>query len=281
MFAVRPAETDAQELAEMTDERLVSEGHLQRALEQLQQRGLVRGAAGDQLAQQLAPLRVAQLAEGLGSSARLGGVAVQRRAHRLAAVGGLAGQQPEPGVDADWVVLVTERSEFFEREVQRLRADLRQAEQSIVALESGLRDFHSRADAVSALAEARIALERVSRSVPWRADRVREARGKLREASRQLEAGHVGAAVFFASRAQRITQSLRAEARQVSLWSERRTIRAEKVHLRAGPSTSHRVLEVLLQETPVFPERSAEGWTLVRTPDGRVGWIHASLLAGR
>ena len=83
------------------------------------------------------------------------------------------------------------------------------------------------------------------------------------------------------SRAQRITQTLRAEARQVALWSERRVIRAERVHLRTGPSTEHRIVEILEQETPVFPERTARGWALVRTPDGRVGWGHASLLGPR
>lgn len=190
--------------------------------------------------------------------------------------------EPTPRIDPEvYQRAEVERSEFFEREVERLRADLRQAEESIVALESGLRDFHSRADAVSALAEARIALERVSRSVPWRTERVREARDKLDEAGRQLEAEHVGAAVFFVSRARRITRTLRAEARQVALWSERRVIRAERVHLRAGPSTEHRVVETLRRETPVFPERTVEGWTLVRTPDGRVGWVHASLLGRR
>lgn len=196
--------------------------------------------------------------------------------------GGETAAEPVARIDPEvYQRAEVERSEFFEREVERLRADLRQAEESIVALESGLRDFHSRADAVSALAEARIALDRVSRSVPWRTERVKEARDKLDEASRQIEAGHVGAAVFFVSRAQRITQTLRAEARQVALWSERRVIRAEQVHLRTGPSTEHHIVEILRQETPVFPERTTRGWTLVRTPDGRVGWVHASLLARR
>lgn len=171
-----------------------------------------------------------------------------------------------------------ERTEFYAREVERLRADLKQAEESIVAMESGLRGFQSRADAVSALAEARIALDRVARNVPWRSDRVLEARGKLEEADRQLESGHVGSAVFFASRAQRITETLRAEERQVAAWSERRLIQRERVNLRAGPSTAHRVIDTLVAETPVFPERHHQGWTLVRTPTGQVGWIATALL---
>ena len=171
------------------------------------------------------------------------------------------------------------RSEFFEREVERLRADLRQAEESIVAMESGLRGFQSRADAVSAVAEARIALDRVERRVPWRQDQVREARSKLDEAASQLDRGHVGSSMFFASRAQRITESLLAEARQVEQWSDRRLIDGgESVQLRAGPSLEHHVIDNLTARTPVFPERSHADWKLVRTPSGQVGWVHQSLL---
>lgn len=172
-----------------------------------------------------------------------------------------------------------ERFEFFEREVERLRADLEQAEESLVAMESGLRGFQSRADAVSALAEARIALERVSPSVPWREERVEEAHTKLAEASRQLEAGHVGSAVFFSSRAQRITENLQAEVQQVAGWSQKSLIRGEGAQLRAAPAPESDVVDTLVAQTPVFPERSYENWTLVRTPSGRIGWVHTSLLS--
>jgi len=172
----------------------------------------------------------------------------------------------------------TDRREYLEREVTRLREDLQQAEDSIVQLESGLRGLHTRADAVSAVAEARIALDRVSKSVPWRRDRVGEARAKLEEADRQLAADHFSAAVFFAARAQRITESLRAESQQVAKWSDHRAIRGDRVNLRSAPSETASVVEVLAAETPLFPERSLTDWTLVRTPDGRIGWVHRTLL---
>ena len=53
------------------------------------------------------------------------------------------------------------------------------------------------------------------------------------------------------------------------------------MNLRGGPSTTHPVLEVLGEATPVFAERSDGAWTLVRTLSGRVGWIHAGLLVAR
>jgi hypothetical protein len=172
----------------------------------------------------------------------------------------------------------TERREYLEREVARLRADLQQAEESIVSFESDLRGEQTRADAVSAVAEARIALDRVKRRAPWRRDRIAEAREKLGEADRQLAADHLGAAVFFAARAQRITDSLRAEAERVAQWDARRVIRADRVNLRAEPTERALIVEVLVSQTPLFPERSVGDWTLVRTPDGRVGWVHSTLI---
>jgi hypothetical protein len=182
-------------------------------------------------------------------------------------------------IDPEALVRAQEgRREYLEREVARLRVDLQQAENSIVQLESGLRGIHTRADAVSAVAEARIALDRVSKSVPWQRDRVAEALAKLEEADRQLASDHLGSAVFFAARAKRITDALTAETRQVAKWSNRRVIRGDRVNLRSAPSEAANIVDVLGNETPLFPERSLPDWTLVRTPDGRIGWVHRSLL---
>jgi hypothetical protein len=191
---------------------------------------------------------------------------------------------PEPTVQADAEVYQAaqqERTAHLEREVARLRADLRQAEEAMVTIESGLRGVHTRADAVSALAEARIAVERASQGVAWRPAEVREARAKLEEAERQLEAGHSGSAVFFASRARRIAETLSEEADQIAQHASTRFVRARRVNLRAGPSTDTQVIGVLYEATPVFLERREGDWVLVRTAAGPVGWVHDSLLGPR
>ena len=51
-----------------------------------------------------------------------------------------------------------------------------------------------------------------------------------------------------------------------------------RVNLREGPATDHRIVDVLLQQTPVFPEREENGWVLVRVIAGPAGWVHKSLL---
>jgi uncharacterized protein YgiM (DUF1202 family) len=180
-----------------------------------------------------------------------------------------------------WRQAESERVRVLEREVARLRADLREAEAAMVAIESGLRGAQTRADAVSALAEARIAVERAQAAAPWRRAELAEVSSKLEEAERQFQAGNVGSAVFFASRAQRIADTLREEAQRVAGARGRRVVKAPRVNLRAGPSTEAAVLGVVREATPVLPQRSEGEWVLVRTPDGSAGWIHASLLEAR
>ncbi len=174
-----------------------------------------------------------------------------------------------------------ERADYLAREVERLKAELRRAEKAMISSESGLRGDRSRADAVSTLAEARIAVGRASRNAPWRHAEVEEARAKLEEAERQVQADHFGSAVFFAGRAARIAETLNEEASKARRERHARAILGPRVNLRAGPSTTTPVLEVLIAATPVFPERTDGEWVLVRTPSGRIGWVHGSLLARR
>lgn len=171
-----------------------------------------------------------------------------------------------------------DRTARLELEVERLRADLREAEEAMVAIESGLRGVQGRADAVSTLAESRIAVERASRDVPWRSERIMEAQQKIEEAERQFQAGHTGSAIFFASRARRIAAELAEEAERVASTPGTRFVGGRRVNLRAGPSKEKRVLHVIGYGTPVFPQREDGGWVLVLTPSGQMGWVHGSLL---
>jgi len=175
----------------------------------------------------------------------------------------------------------TERIQVLQREVARLRRDLDEAESAMVAIESGLRGAQTRADAVSALAEARISVERARTTTPWRGAEIAEVTDKLEEAERQFQAGNPGSAVFFASRAQRIADWLSEEGRRVAGTKEARIVTAPRVNLRAGPSTTDAVLAVLSETTLVLPQRSKGEWVLVRTLDGVAGWVHASLLEVR
>jgi hypothetical protein len=173
----------------------------------------------------------------------------------------------------------SERLMQLESKVEQLTTDLQQAEEALIATESGLRGIHTRADSVSRLAEARIRVGRAARAAPWRAKRVSEAQEKLEEAERQLEAGHFGSAIFFGSRSQRIAAELIREAEAIRQNQATTFIQRKRVNLRSGPSTQETVLAVLERHTPVFLERSEGKWALVRTTSGTVGWVHASLIS--
>lgn len=174
-----------------------------------------------------------------------------------------------------------QRVVYLEREITRLRADVAQAEEAMIWLESGLRGVHTRADAVSAVAEARVAVEKACEQAPWRNRDCQEDRAKLDEAERQIRDGRLGTAVFFASRAQRSADTALGEAKRVSAKSDAWFVRTDRVNLRSGPSTSNEVIAVLHSATPVFEERRDGDWMLVRTYAGHVGWVHASLLRPR
>jgi hypothetical protein len=174
------------------------------------------------------------------------------------------------------------RIQMLEQRVALLTADLQSAEETLLSIESGLRGAQTRSEAVSRLAEARIQVDKAAKQVGWRSENVAEARAKLAEADRQLEQDHTGAAIFFASRAARIARGLLTEADAVSHAADVRFVRADRVNLRAEPSKDGTVVAVLPSDLPVFPEHDGDGgWVLVRTVNGDLGWVYASLLRGR
>ena len=177
--------------------------------------------------------------------------------------------------------VATERAELLERENERLRADLRAAEVTLLEVESGMRGTQRSAEAVSMLAEARIQVDRAAKRAPWRESTAAEAREKLDEADRQLADGHVGSAIFFVSRATRIAAGLDAEADLIARSPDARRVKPRRANLRAEPSTDSPVLGVLPGQVPVFVEATEGDWALVRTVSGQVGWMHVDLLATR
>jgi len=164
------------------------------------------------------------------------------------------------------------------RTVRRLRHDLVEAEEALVSAESGLSQNVTRADAVSILAEARILVKRAGAAAPWREPTVAEARTKLEEADRQIKDENFGAAVFFCGRAERLAKGLVEEGLATETAENVSWILAERVNMRAGPSTGFPVVAVLSSATPVFRQRSSKEWTLVRTPRGELGWVFEAFL---
>lgn len=171
-----------------------------------------------------------------------------------------------------------DRVRALELEVERLRGDLRAAEETLLAVESGMRGVQGRAEVVSFLAETRIQVDRAARRAPWRVDTAAEAREKLAEAERQLAAQHFGSTIFFVSRARRIAESLAVEADRVHSDPDVVFVRGNRVNLRDAPSQQSTVLSTLPAKLPVFVEGHEGEWSLVRTATGHVGFVFTDLL---
>ena len=174
-----------------------------------------------------------------------------------------------------------ERVQALEREVERLKMDLLRAEDALVGVETQLRSGHSRANAVSSLAEAQMQLNKAAKTAPWRAETINEARDKLGIAQKHIDNEYFGAAVFFVYRASRIVEELNHEADIVDKTSQVMFINRPRVNLRSGPSTTDEILTILVRGTPVVREKKMDEWFLVRTLTGIVGWVHYELVTSK
>jgi hypothetical protein len=165
------------------------------------------------------------------------------------------------------------RIEQLDTEIERLQSDLAQAEKTLITAESSLTGAHTRAQAVRAIAEARAQIEHAELEAPWRAREAGEARRKLEEADRHLRADRFGASILFASRAKRVANDIKAEARAVRTGKQAKQIGARSVRLRAHATSKSKLIETLDPRTPVFPEKVHGKWVLVRSLSGKVGWV--------
>jgi len=168
--------------------------------------------------------------------------------------------------------------EQLQAQVERLRADLRRAEEALVLVESDLSGTYTRADAVSSLAESRIEVARARANVPWRNDEISEAERKLDQAENQINVSHFGAALFFVYRARRIADLAMLESELVERRPGTLFVGVERVNLRAGPSARDAIVRVFEEGTPLFPEEVRGNWVLVRDQSGSVGWVYRTLL---
>lgn len=173
---------------------------------------------------------------------------------------------------------LSERIVELENVVAKLQDRLAHTEGELAALETQLGETHNRADAVSALAAARVAVQRAARDAPWDTLEINAANDRLEVAEGHIDQGDYGAAAFFAYRANQAAERLISDAKQMDEPNITMFIKGERVNLRAGPSTENDILDVLDEGTPVFSIHRNANWVHVRTLSGEEGWVHASLL---
>lgn len=177
--------------------------------------------------------------------------------------------------------LVTLARDEYKLQAQNYRNDLEYAEQQFIRVESQIRKTETRADAITATAEARIILEQARSQGRITEDSKiwREATEKLGDAEQQLKRGNYGGAVFFAQRTVRLLEQAERQT-ELGLGTDEfwQTTKAG-VNFRSGPGRDHGVLRTLNSGEILLFIKEENSWLKARTSVDRLeGWVHRSLV---
>lgn len=166
--------------------------------------------------------------------------------------------------------------EFLEAELRRTRDVLEYAEAQFISLEKGLQSHETKASAVAALAEARLAYDKRLREDPKaaRLSNVRQARERIEKSDELIPQRRFAAAVYFARRAVRLLHE--APPKRDFL-----IVSVNQANMRGGPGLAYGVVEQLTIGTVLIRMEKNSPWYKVKTRDGDAGWIHESVVVAR
>lgn len=161
---------------------------------------------------------------------------------------------------------------FVMEELERTRRDLEYVEKQFISLERGLQSHESKASAVAALAEAKLALDKILRENPsaHNLPYIQLAKETIDRSDQLLLAKRYAASVYFAKRALRVpgNQHVSKTIRVVS---------ARKANMRSGPGVNYDVVLQLNRGTVLIELGSSGAWRRVEIKTGEAGWVHKTL----
>lgn len=186
-------------------------------------------------------------------------------------------------------------------EIHRLKTRLAEqrrltdeAVQEVVRAKAKLRSIESRAEAVSALAEAEVAInavrDRAAIEGSSLSDTFAKAETLLEMGNHELENENFGGALYLARQAKQQIQSLPATRGNAEfavvpgekVFSQPLPLKSlKRSNLRSHHSTESPVLTVLDQGTPLIAYSHKDDWLRVDTEDGQSGWIFRTLVGVR
>jgi uncharacterized protein YgiM (DUF1202 family) len=157
-------------------------------------------------------------------------------------------------------------------ELARTRDVLELAEKQFISLERGLQNNETKASAVAALAEAKLAYDATVRADPEAGNLavVQQAEKKITTSDQLLSQQRYAASVYFARRAMRLL-------RDKGVKQNIRIVAVDHANFRQGPGMEYEVLGRFAMGTLLFEIGSNSSWYRVETADGRAGWIHSSV----
>ena len=161
-------------------------------------------------------------------------------------------------------------------DIDRLGEVLEYAERQFISLERGLQNNETKASAVAALAEAKLAHNATLREDPKTHDLdvIQQSRGKIETSDKLLSQNRYAASVYFAKKALRLIND-KDVRRNV------RIIAVDYANIRRGPGMEYEVLAQLALGTVLFELGSDSSWYQVETVDGKAGWVHRSVTLTR
>jgi uncharacterized membrane protein YqiK len=185
----------------------------------------------------------------------------------------------------------TQIKELNERQAL-LQKKLEEAFQEVVRTKAKLHGLESKAEAVSSMAEAEVALKALKAKADGqeKSPEVIQAEHLLRLSARELQKENHSGALYLASQAKEL----------VKLGHERLTSRGNtsvmkgevlfslpvplhalmRSNVREGPGFDFKVLYTLDKGTPVKGHSYKDQWVWVKSEDGRSGWIYHTLVDG-
>ena len=175
------------------------------------------------------------------------------------------------------VIEKTEVNRLLHEELDQTRDVLEYAEKQFISLEKGLQQHETKASAVAALAEARLAYDKRIRQDPssGRFANVRQAKVKIRKSDEMLDANRYAASVYFANRAIRLLGEAGDPRNRIVI------VAVENANIRSGPGLQHDVLDSLPLGTVLIRMGNESSWYRVKTKSGVSGWIHESVTIAR
>jgi outer membrane murein-binding lipoprotein Lpp/uncharacterized protein YgiM (DUF1202 family) len=166
----------------------------------------------------------------------------------------------------------------LEERVALLQRNLEMTETELIRTKARLKGSETKADASSAIAEARVLMRRAL-DARGRSASLNLCQEKLDRAEKLLALDNYGAALFFASQAQDLLGALHREPEEPEQAAPRQTyvVAASSANLRAEPSASSKIVARLVRGTSVEAQAMRGEWMRVNA-QGAVGWVLAKLL---
>jgi hypothetical protein len=174
----------------------------------------------------------------------------------------------------------SERNKHLEQLCESIRQDLTQAEKQFISIEERLQLKETKASAVSALAEAKLAYDKYKVNLDTNSDleSLKEIEQKLEESSQLIQKENYAASVYYSKRVHKMLE--RSANTQVFLRShvETRIVSVQKANLRSGPGLDHDVIAQLTFGAVLVQVEKSDEWSRIETQDGIEGWIHRNLI---